>query len=61
LFASGFEDNEIILCGNSKSAPVHIYCRTFFDGRWLALDLTEDYFDEERHYNFYQAIQIYPI
>ena len=56
LYACGFMDNEIVLSGNDKYNPVHIYCRTNVDGYWFVFDLTENYFNEERNYKYYQYL-----
>jgi len=57
LISQGWEDIEIILAGRNAKNPVHIYCRVLFQGEWFVFDLTNEQFNEERKYNFYQELE----
>ena len=56
--AQGWNDQEIILVGRSKLAPVHIYSVVYFDGKRYALDLTNKIFNVERKYKYSQALKV---
>jgi len=51
--------NEIILAGNSKRYPVHIYNVVWWEGERYVMDLANPYFDQERdRYKYYQDIPV---
>lgn len=56
LIACGWNDNQVVLSGNSQAAPVHIYARTRWANKWHVFDLTEEHFDQERHYKWVQFL-----
>jgi len=58
LMVNGFTDNEIVLAGKSSRQPSHIYCRTWYNGEWYVLDLTEPFFNKERNYKYRQTIRV---
>lgn len=57
LIVNGF-DNEMVLAGNKKSYPTHIYNRVKMGNDWYAFDLTESYLGVERTYKFIQYIHV---
>jgi transglutaminase-like putative cysteine protease len=56
LYVAGFTENQIVLAGRKKNLPVHIYCRTYFNGDWYVFDLTNDQFDYQRSYKYIQHL-----
>jgi len=55
LLYQGFRHIEIVLAGNDKDCPVHIYCRLYcFEDIYCNFDLTEDHFDQIRPYKYVQ-------
>jgi hypothetical protein len=55
---NGWNDQEIILAGRSKLAPVHIWTRVKFNGRWYDMDLTQPYINSVRSYKYTQALPV---
>jgi len=56
--AHGWNNQQIILVGRSKLAPVHIWSRVKFRGKWYSMDLTNAYFNIERNYKFMQVLPV---
>lgn len=56
--ANGFNDQEIVLAGRSKSIPVHIWTRVKYNGKWYDADLTQTYFNTTRNYPYTQYLRI---
>lgn len=56
--AHGWCEQEIILVGRSKLAPVHIWSRVKFNGVWYSMDLTNAYINIERPYKFMQVLPV---
>ena len=54
----GFQNTNILLCGRSRQAPVHIYSVIYFAGRRCVLDFTQPSFDSERYYPLTQEIPV---
>jgi len=48
----------IVLCGRTKSGPVHIFSQVFWDGKWRTVDLTARLYDTHKKYKFYQYLPI---
>ena len=48
----------IVLCGKTKSGPVHIFSQVFWQGKWYTLDLTARLFNTHKKYKFYQYLDI---
>jgi len=57
LINCGFVDNFVILSGNNKTAPVHIYIKTNYKNKIYTFDLTNPVFNTERKYKYYQTIK----
>jgi hypothetical protein len=56
---NGWEDISIVLVGREKSHPVHIYTVIYWDGKRYVLDLTNQYFDQERDsYRYKQEVPV---
>jgi len=55
---NGWNDQEIILAGRSLLAPVHIWTRVKFKGRWYDMDLTQTYVNSVRPYKFRQTLKV---
>jgi len=53
----GYNDNYIVLKGNSKENPTHIYPATFYKGKFLILDLTNDIYNYDRKYRYEQKLK----
>ena len=49
---------EIVLAGNTKGEPTHIYNYCKYAGSWIAFDLTEPHFAQERYYRHKQIFRI---
>jgi hypothetical protein len=56
--AHNWNDQEIILAGRSKTAPVHIWTRVKFSGDWYDMDLTQPFFNTRREYKFLQHLKV---
>jgi len=56
--AQGWNKQQIVLAGRSKIAPVHIWARLHFDGKWFECDLTQPYFNTKRKYKFVQHLNV---
>jgi len=56
--AHHWNDQQIILAGRSKLAPVHIWSRVKFKGKWYSMDLTNAHFNHEREYKFIQVLPV---
>jgi hypothetical protein len=54
----GWKDQQIILAGRSKLAPVHIWSRVKFKNKWYDMDLTQPYFNTTRKYKFVQHLDV---
>lgn len=55
---NNFYPNKIVLAGRTKKAPSHIYSRTFHDGKWYTMDLTQPVINSERYYPFVQELNV---
>jgi hypothetical protein len=55
---NGWNDQQIILAGRSLLAPVHIWTRVKFKGRWFDVDLTQPYINSVRPYKFTQTLPV---
>lgn len=53
-----WNDQQIVLAGRSKLAPVHIWTRVKWGKRWYEMDLTQPYFNTKRKYKYYQYIDV---
>lgn len=49
----------IVLSGNQKDHPTHIYVTFLKDGNYFVFDLTQTYFNQERKYKFNQILKTY--
>lgn len=58
LFANGFRENFACISGRNKRAPVHIYAATKFQGKFVALDLTNRTMIERGGYAYRQILPI---
>jgi hypothetical protein len=56
--AHNWNDQEIVLAGRNKVAPVHIWTRVKFKGSWYDMDLTQKYFNTCREYKFKQFLKV---
>jgi len=56
--ANGWNDQQIVLAGRSKSVPVHIWTRVKFNNQWYDADLTQAYFNTTRNYKFQQFLSV---
>jgi len=55
--ANGWNEQEIVLAGRVKKAPVHIWSRVKWRGKWYDMDLTQPFFNYPRDiYKFYQYL-----
>lgn len=54
----GWNEQQIVLAGRSKLAPVHIWTRVKFRGKWFDFDLTQAYFNSTREYKFVQYLNV---
>ena len=59
IWAQNWKGAKIILAGNKKSAPSHIYIEIPWKGENIILDLTESKPDQEREYKYYQALKTF--
>ncbi len=57
-YANDWNNNQIVLKGRSKKAPVHIYSSTIVDGEKYNLDLTNSYINQQREYPLTQIIDL---
>jgi hypothetical protein len=55
---NGWNEQEIILAGRSKLAPVHIWTRVKHKGRWYDMDLTQTFVNSVRPYKYTQALKV---
>lgn len=55
---NGWNEQEIILAGRSKLAPVHIWTKVKFGGKWYNMDLTQTFVNSVRPYKFTQALPV---
>ena len=46
----------IVLAGNQKENPTHIYASGLFRKKYFTFDLTQTFFDQERKYKFRQIL-----
>lgn len=56
LISQGFDINNIVLVGNNRRTPVHIFCETFHEGDWYSFDLTNAEYNFERPYKYRQSL-----
>lgn len=56
--AHGWNEQEIVLAGRSKLAPVHIWTRVKYNGTWFDCDLTQPYFNTRRKYKYTQYLKV---
>ena len=56
--AHGWNQQEIVLAGRSKLAPVHIWTRVNYNGSWFDCDLTQPYFNTVRKYKYKQYLKV---
>lgn len=56
--AHNWNEQEIVLAGRSKIAPVHIWSRVKFGGKWYEMDLTQKYFNTCRDYKYKQYLSV---
>lgn len=56
--AHGWNEQEIVLVGRSKLAPVHIWSTVKYNGKRYSMDLTNPYFNIERKYKFIQRLPV---
>jgi hypothetical protein len=54
----GWKNQQIVLAGRSKKAPVHIWTRVKFQNKWYDMDLTQPFFNSTRPYKFYQYLDV---
>lgn len=55
---NGWNDQQIVLAGRSKLAPVHIWTRVKYKGKYYDFDLTQPYFNTCREYKFVQYLNV---
>ena len=53
-----WNEQQIVLAGRSKLAPVHIWTRVKHNNKWFDMDLTQPYFNTTRKYKFLQYINV---
>jgi len=53
-----WNDQEIILAGRSKTAPVHIWTTVKHNGRRYCMDLTQPFFNYPRTYKYVQCLEV---
>ena len=58
MAANGWGGKQIILAGNKKHAPQHIYAGINWKGRDVVLDLTNRLYDYERPYKYKQVLHV---
>lgn len=58
LIANGFNDTYIVLVGNKRKAPQHIYLYTRVNDRIYILDNTQPMFNTERPYTYRQILPV---
>lgn len=56
MWANDFPQTYIILVGNSKKAPSHIYAGCDWNGEIVVLDLTNPFYNTERTYKYKQIL-----
>ena len=56
--AHGWNEQEIVLVGRSKLAPVHIWSTVKYNGKRYSMDLTNAYFNIERKYKYIQRLPV---
>jgi hypothetical protein len=56
--ANNLKPNYIFLCGRNKSNAVHIYSGVKYDGKIYTLDLTNQFINMERPYQYCQILEI---
>jgi len=54
--ANGWNTQQIVLAGRQKLAPVHIWSRVKFGGKWYDMDLTQPFCNSTRKYKFIQYL-----
>jgi len=54
----GWNDQQIVLAGRTKLAPVHIWIRVNYGGTWYDMDLTQPYFNTKREYKYCQYLSV---
>lgn len=54
----GWKNQQIVLAGRSKLAPVHIWTRVSYKETWYDMDLTQPYFNTTRKYKFCQYLNV---
>jgi hypothetical protein len=55
---NGWNEQEIVLAGRSRLAPVHIWTRVKFGGKWYDMDLTQPYINTVRPYKHIQKLPV---
>ena len=55
---NGWNNQEIILAGRSKLAPVHIWTRVKYNGTWYDTDLTQSFINSVRPYKYTQTLKV---
>ena len=58
LKVNGFDDVAIILRGRNTETPVHIYPAVWDGKGWVAFDLTNTFYGQERPYTYKQILPI---
>jgi len=53
----GWSRQRIVLCGRTKSYPVHIFTEVFYKGKWHTMDLTRKLYNTHKEYKFYQLLE----
>lgn len=56
--AHGWNEQEIVLVGRSKLAPVHIWSTVKYNGKRYSMDLTNAFFNIERKYKYIQRLPV---
>lgn len=58
LWANGFGPLAVVLKGRKKSAPSHIFPAVWNGQEWIAFDLTNKFYGEERPYKYQQILPV---
>jgi hypothetical protein len=58
MICQGWKNIYIVLAGNTTEAPSHIYNAIGWKNQKIILDLTENIYNSERKYKYYQFLKI---
>ena len=49
----------IVIVGNSKAAPTHVYAEVLDQGKWMPFDLVNPYYGHTKKYKYKHIINVY--